>query len=184
VDRLSEVLAETKEELTKAKKTNADRAESINKVQKAQTKRWLKMEYSVALRSSVEDEVEEVCDREALSGTTAVRAACQALVIAQEDDLPRAVLDGEADGFCPGIFKGCDAEGGAAAIASTTQQVRSEAAPKGEELTPRTNVVRLVGSSAAKAVLQKDRAVLLMLHYSDGLGLKATAEGYCRHSIA
>ena len=66
VARLGSVLETAKAELELSKETIDKRAKSIDKVQKAQTKRWLKNEYSVALRAGVEDEVETVCGHDTL----------------------------------------------------------------------------------------------------------------------
>ena len=46
------------------KSSAIEKAKKVDAVQKAQTKRWLKNEYSVALRAGVEDEVEEGCEDE------------------------------------------------------------------------------------------------------------------------
>ena len=50
-DKLSRVLNETKAELELSKEYNDKKAMKVDKVQKAQTKRWLKNEYGVALRA-------------------------------------------------------------------------------------------------------------------------------------
>ena len=53
-----------------SKEFNEKKAQKVDKVQKAQTKRWLKNEYGVALRAGIEEELEALCSREALSSTT------------------------------------------------------------------------------------------------------------------
>jgi protein-disulfide isomerase len=60
IRRLNGALNATKEELELSREANEKKSASIDKVQKAQTKRWLKREYGVALRAGVEEELEKV----------------------------------------------------------------------------------------------------------------------------
>ena len=53
--QLVHVLNKTKAELELSKEANDKKAEKVDKVQKAQTKRWLKNEYRVNLRASLEE---------------------------------------------------------------------------------------------------------------------------------
>ena len=69
-------------------------------VQKAQTKRWLKNEYSVALRAGVEDEVETVCGHDTLSTSRELQGACRDFLEEHEEATVRAVLDGTSEEMC------------------------------------------------------------------------------------
>ena len=94
VQKLNKALDSTKKELEAANTFNQKKMEAIDKVQKAQTKRWLKNEYGVALRAGVEDEVERLCSTQEMVRATELTKACHALVEEHEETLPRAVLDG------------------------------------------------------------------------------------------
>ena len=61
VKHLAGTLADQKKELELSKEFNDKKAAKVDKVQKAQTKRWLKNEYNVALRASVEEQMEALC---------------------------------------------------------------------------------------------------------------------------
>ena len=58
----------TKLEYERSKEYNDKKAQKVDKVQKAQTKRWLKNEYKVELAASVEERLESVCEDESLFG--------------------------------------------------------------------------------------------------------------------
>ncbi|KAJ1639844.1 hypothetical protein T492DRAFT_39519 [Pavlovales sp. CCMP2436] len=68
---LGDALAVTRSELDVFKDA---KQEAIGRVQKAQTRRWLKQEYGSALYSSVEDAMEKVC---ALPTLGALRRECE-----------------------------------------------------------------------------------------------------------
>ena len=107
----------------------------IDGVQKAQTKRWLKNEYRVALAAAVEERLEKgcgintlydvVCDMEAeerreqweklgASGSDAAACAqvgiqrCRALTEEHAEELSRAALDEKGWAGCATIVHGCD----------------------------------------------------------------------------
>ena len=69
--RLYAAVNDTKTELELSREANEKKSASIDKVQKSQTKRWLKMEYGVALRAGVEEELEKA--RRHLAPATPVR---------------------------------------------------------------------------------------------------------------
>ena len=58
-------LRATKQELQLSRAAAARKEQKVDKVQKAQTKRWLKQEYSVALAASLEEHVEGLCETSA-----------------------------------------------------------------------------------------------------------------------
>ena len=66
VGKLRRALETTHDELELSKEANERKAQKIDKVQKAQTKRWLKNEYRVALASALEEALEGVCDEASL----------------------------------------------------------------------------------------------------------------------
>jgi hypothetical protein len=82
VRELHEKLVATKRELEAAH--TARRREAVEKVQKAQTKRWLKQEYSVALAAALEERVDGLCE-----STAWVDLAC-----ARNNSLPSWAADG------------------------------------------------------------------------------------------
>lgn len=102
------------------------RAQAIDSVQKAQTKRWLKQEYKVALAAAVEDRVDRLCDdgnvRTAACSPlslaelgvgyeaclASVRLLCRSMVDDHAEALLRATLDGKGHAFCAGLNKGCN----------------------------------------------------------------------------
>ena len=97
-DALSLVLNKTKSELELSKTANDKKSAAVDKVQKAQTKRWLKNEYGVALRAGIEEELEVLCTRDTFS---LMKPACTHFLEEHEDSLPRALIDGkEAQAFC------------------------------------------------------------------------------------
>ena len=63
VSELTEALDFTKAELQLSHDAAAKKQAQIDGVQKAQTKRWLKNEYRVALAEAVEDRLETLCER-------------------------------------------------------------------------------------------------------------------------
>ena len=177
IRRLNAKLNVTKEELELSREANEKKSASIDKVQKAQTKRWLKREYGVALRAGVEEELEKVCSRDELSATKELQAACAALVEEHEDALPRAVLDSKGPGWCETAVPGCTLERQGEAFASK-HKVKTEKAPKAKALYAKGGFVRrLVGSTYSKYLADRQRAsvnVLVMLHASAATG----AQGY------
>ena len=66
-------LRATKRELQLSREAAARKEQKVDKVQKAQTKRWLKQEYSVALAAALEEHVDGLCE-----GSAFVDAACSA----------------------------------------------------------------------------------------------------------
>eukprot|EP00308_Calcidiscus_leptoporus_P000938 CAMPEP_0119375752 /NCGR_PEP_ID=MMETSP1334-20130426/36591_1 /TAXON_ID=127549 /ORGANISM="Calcidiscus leptoporus, Strain RCC1130" /LENGTH=521 /DNA_ID=CAMNT_0007394135 /DNA_START=143 /DNA_END=1708 /DNA_ORIENTATION=- len=157
----------TKTELEASFENNAKKSASIDRVQKAQTKRWLKNEYSVALRASIEDELEQVCNRDELRATKALRAACQHVVERGDETLPRSVLDGKAASYCAQLLAGCEGEAAIKALNDTYRQLRSEAVPAaGKDTFHRGAVRKLVASTYTKFVMRKGLHALVMLHNS------------------
>lgn len=153
-ERLSAVLASVKSDLELSHEANQKKAQKVDAVQKAQTKRWLKNEYGVALRAGIEEELEILCTRTTMS---LVQTACAAFIEEQEDSLPRALLDNKtADAYCAASVPGCDAGARDASLAefgTSKIERRSEAAPKGKSQRVRGGAVaRLVGSTYAAFV--------------------------------
>ena len=111
--KLQSAVNQTKTELEASKVFNDEKAKKIDKVQKAQTKRWLKMEYGVALRAGVEEELEQVCTRDELTASKELREVCATFVDEHEDALPRAAIDGAGAGdaidwsWCRKTVPGC-----------------------------------------------------------------------------
>jgi len=62
VGQLGHSLLATQDALELSKEANDKKALRIDKVQKAQTKRWLKQEYRVALAAALEQRIEDVCE--------------------------------------------------------------------------------------------------------------------------
>eukprot|EP00966_Prymnesium_polylepis_P096695 2240167-Prymnesium_polylepis.1 len=139
--RLNGAVNSTKEDLEASKAFNDEKSKKIDKVQKAQTKRWLKMEYGVALRAGVEEELEKVCERDELTASKELQDACTALVEAHEDGLPRAALDSAGIAFCEKQVPGCDAEAMKDAFESR-HRLASEKPPKGKALLAGGGAVR------------------------------------------
>ena len=174
--RLGKVLDDTKTELELSKQTAEKRAASIDKVQKAQTKRWLKNEYGVELRAAVEEEVEKLCSHDTLSTSKALQDACKDLVEEHEDELVRAVLDGTAnDDVCAAAVNGCTADELAAAVAANSRERRSAAVPAKSWVGRSATARKLVGTTFSEFVFEarKDRMgepephhVLAMLYHS------------------
>jgi len=167
---LSAKLEATRKELEGQKMSEL----AADKVQKAQTKRWLKNEYGVALRAAVEDEMEEVCMRDAIAVNPLVRVACNQLVEEAADTLPRAMLDAD-HGFCASVVGGgkcSDDAARQAAKAAYAVQVRTEVAPargsEAERAGPGGLVARLVGSTVNAWVHNASASAhaLVMLHSS------------------
>ena len=174
--RLGKVLEDTKSELELSKQTAEKRAASIDKVQKAQTKRWLKNEYGVELRAAVEEEVEKLCSHDTLATSKALQNACKDLVEEHEDELVRAVLDGTADDeVCAAAVDGCTAAELAAAVAANSRERRSAAVPAKPWVGRSATARKLVGTTFSDFVFEvrKDRMgepephhVLAMLYHS------------------
>jgi len=172
---LANNLNETKTELERSKDFNDKKAQKVDKVQKAQTKRWLKNEYGVALRAGLEEELELLCSREYMTVSSGLKAACSKFLEDHEDDLPRAVLDSkEEEVYCAAAVTGC--EGAAKKLALTEhqkQELKSEPVPKAKRALVRGCVTRLVGSTYSKGtrVASQTKHVLVLVH---GLQAKAT----------
>ena len=178
---LVSTLAKTKDDLAKSKQTNEDRAAEVGKVQKAQTKRWLKQEYGVALRAAVEDRLEIVCAADEIAISKALRTACASLVEEHEEGLADAVIVGEDEGFCAANVRKCGADKAAAARARYAVAGRSEIPPADDAADARAGpgrlVSRLVGSTYSSTVGKRDAHTLVMLHTSsppEAEGLRAT----------
>ena len=176
VERLGSVLETTKGELELSKETNEKRAASIDKVQKAQTKRWLKNEYGVALRAGVEEEVETVCSHDTLSTSKGLQGACRDFLEEFEEPLVRAVLDGKGEEMCATAVVGCSGEALATAMAAHQRSRRSDPVPAKQWVGKGANVHRLVSSTFSKFVMDErlDSAgerqvnhVLVMLYRSE-----------------
>ncbi|KAL3926884.1 MAG: hypothetical protein SGPRY_003088 [Prymnesium sp.] len=159
----------TKQQLNASKVFNDQKAKKIDKVQKAQTKRWLKMEYGVAVRAAVEEELETVCSRDEITASKDLATACTALVESHEDALPRAIIDGSGWEWCEKEVEGCDELAVKEALRSK-QKLKSEKPPKGKAATAAGGVVRrLVGSSYSRFVRVPSMSVLVMLHASPAI---------------
>ena len=134
---LGDVHNKTKSELELSKQAADMKAKKVDKVQKAQTKRWLKNEYKVALAASVEDRLEKVCADDGLvdvlcdlppeqrrehweelgkrgSGLGECRKLgaerCKALTDERAEELARAALDEKGWPSCAKLVKGCEPE--------------------------------------------------------------------------
>ena len=94
-------------------------------MQKAQTKRWLKNEYGVALRAGLEEELEQVCASATMVLSRELSDACAALLEEHEDALVRGVLDGERLAPCYAAIAGCTAGTVDAAVERFKRDVRS-----------------------------------------------------------
>ena len=177
VERLGSVLETAKGELELSKGTNEKRAASINKVQKAQTKRWLKNEYGVALRATLEEEVETVCGHDALSTSKDLQGACRNFLEEHEEATVRAVLDGKGEEMCATAVAGCSDEALATAMAAHQRSRRSDPVPVKQWVGKGGNVRRLVSSTFSEFVMDErlDSAgerqgvnhVLVMLYRSE-----------------
>ena len=177
VERLGSVLETAKGELELSKGTNEKRAASIDKVQKAQTKRWLKNEYGVALRAGVEEEVETVCAHDTLSTSKDLQGACRDFLEEHEEPLVRAVLDGKGEEMCAAAVVGCSGEALATAMAAHQRSRRSDPVPVKQWVGKGGNVRRLVSSTFSEFVMDErlDAAgekqgvnhVLVMLYRSE-----------------
>ena len=177
VARLDSVLETAKGELELSKGTNEKRAASIDKVQKAQTKRWLKNEYGVALRAGVEEEVETVCGHDTLSTSKDLQGACRDFLEEHEEATVRAVLDGKGEEVCGTAVAGCSGEALTTAMAAHQRSRRSDPVPVKQWVGKGSNVRRLVSSTFSEFVMDErlDSAgerqgvnhVLVMLYHSE-----------------
>mmetsp|Transcript_25686 Transcript_25686/g.54506 ORF Transcript_25686/g.54506 Transcript_25686/m.54506 type:complete len:333 (-) Transcript_25686:271-1269(-) len=130
---LAAALIEAKEEMALTHEAAERKQKAIEGVQKAQTKRWLKQEYKVALAAAVEDRLDRLCDSNATrlvcdkqadeevltvwhnahsslascQNTASVR--CRSLLDEHAEALLRASLDGKGTGFCSSLLSDCDA---------------------------------------------------------------------------
>ena len=163
---LSSTLSSAKARLELSKEANDRKAQKVDRVQKAQTRRWLKNEYGVALRASLEEEMDVLCSRDAMTSSAELRTACTRFVEAHEEELPRAVLDEQsALPFCEASVPGCDGETAERAIKAHAKQPKSEAAPKSTAARVRGVVTRLVGKTYTKFVRDtSERHVLVLVH--------------------
>ncbi len=136
VGELEAALNATKDEMALSHEAAERKQQKVDKVQKAQTKRWLKQEYSVALAASVEDRLEEVCDGDALFScvcrddadgarqgwsfhlndggvepcVAAGKARCRMVNDEHAETLTRATLDGKGVGVCAELLPACEVE--------------------------------------------------------------------------
>ncbi|KAG8457899.1 hypothetical protein KFE25_011965 [Diacronema lutheri] len=178
---LADALAATKAELDQFREA---KEEAIGRVQKAQTRRWLKQEYGSSLYAGVEDAMDKVC---ALPALTAHVRRCEAIREEREDALVRATLDGTAAAFCAAAVRGCTAEDMAGAMASArraadevaAEPAAAKVAPKGGATAGATGGAVAMLSSAAlweRHVLDGARDVLVYVH--------ATVDGAAAHKRA
>ena len=165
----------TKKDLELAHKNAATK---IDSVQKAQTKRWLKNEYNVALRASIEEELEVLCSRDAITASADVQRACNALLEEHEDTLPRAVLDEKTEAFCAKAVPGCAGEAVESSVQAYTRKAKSEPPPKtkAERRLVRGVVARVVGSTFTKATREANKHVLVLVH--NGSSSPKASQGY------
>tara|TARA_B100000513_G_scaffold193950_1_gene122031 strand:- start:2041 stop:3681 length:1641 start_codon:yes stop_codon:yes gene_type:complete len=167
---LTQVLNNTADELAAAKQ-QSDQRKDVDRVQKAQTKRWLKLEYGAALSAAVQDELEHVCTRDKLSQHKAIKASCNEFLDAHYDTLPRAVLD-HNDEWCDELYSGCTGAARKAAIDAYTPTLLSEPKPKksNEWVGPNKSVFRLVGKTFTPTVNRYDKHTVVMLFTSSPEG--------------
>ena len=131
----------------------------------AHTRRWLQGVDKVSVRAEVEDELELVCGRLALRS---VRDECVELVEEHEDELVRAVLDGDGVGLCSTLVGSCEAGAQAAAVTRHTHAIRSESVRvDGAAADANGHVLWLSGHSFEDAVLGRPGHVLLLLYHSE-----------------
>ena len=131
----------------------------------AHTQRWLQGVDKVSVRAEVEDELELVCGRLALRS---VRDECAELVEEHEDELVRAVLDGDGVGLCSTLVGSCEAGAQTAAVTRHTHAIRSESVRvDGAAADANGHVLRLSGHSFEDAVLGRPGHVLLLLYHSE-----------------
>ena len=131
----------------------------------AHTQRWLQGVDKVSVRAEVEDELELVCGRLALRS---VRDECVELVEEHEDELVRAVLDGDGVGLCSTLVGSCEAGAQTAAVTRHTHAIRSESVRvDGAAADANGHVLRLSGHSFEDAVLGRPGHVLLLLYHSE-----------------
>ena len=160
----------TKAELERSKEYNDKKAQKVDKVQKAQTKRWLKNEYGVALRAGLEEELELLCTRDFMTVSSELQAACTKFIEEHEDDLPRAVLDEkQVDPFCTAAVPGCEGPALESALAKYKKRAtKSEAVPKAKHALVRGCVTRLVGKTYTKATRDGSQIAhtIVLLHNS------------------
>ena len=131
----------------------------------AHTRRWLQGVDKVSVRAEVEDELELVCGRLALRS---VRDECVELVEEHEDELVRAVLDGDGVGLCSTLVGSCGHAAQTAAVTRHTHAIRSESVrADGAAADANGHVPRLSGHSFEGAVLGRPGHVLLLLYNSE-----------------
>ena len=131
-NELASNLNDTKAELERSKDYNDKKAQKVDKVQKAQTKRWLKNEYRVELAASVEERLEKACDdaalvqplcddgmREGAWGGLGAKdkekgacekvgaARCKEVIEDHAEALVRGTLDGKGVAACATVLPGC-----------------------------------------------------------------------------
>ena len=173
VTYLAKAYNHTEAELELSKEANDKKAQKIDKVQKAQTKRWLKQEYGVALRAAVEEEMEALCGRPSIASNRELKAACVILIEQQDEELARAILDEKSDGFCASVVPGCEgdqANEAVAAYAVGMLPAYSEPEPRGEHAKKVRGVVtRLVGSTYAFGIHDSKAHVLVLVHNGSAL---------------
>jgi hypothetical protein len=179
---LGDALAETRKELDVFKEA---KEEAIGRVQKAQTKRWLKQEYGSTLYAGVEDALDKVCALPALSDH---KRACESIREEREDELVRATLDDTAPAFCDAHVPSCGpaqleaiaAERAARAAAKASSKASGSASKSGSASEPipkptRTGakppaVTKAVADSWESLVLDGARDVLVFVHASASTG--------------
>mmetsp|Transcript_7955 Transcript_7955/g.23279 ORF Transcript_7955/g.23279 Transcript_7955/m.23279 type:complete len:335 (-) Transcript_7955:335-1339(-) len=159
---LSEAMETAKKELDQFKEA---KEEAIGRVQKAQTRRWLKQEYGSNLYAAVEDAMDKVCALPALSSH---RRACEHVREDHEDELARAVLDGETIAFCEEVVgEGCGSKVEQALKDQAKEPARkSEPRPKAPKGKPPA-VRRIVGDTFADAALDAERDAVIFAFASE-----------------
>ena len=148
-------------------------------MQKAQTKRWLKNEYGVALRAGLEEELEQVCASATMVLSRELSDACAALLEEHEDALVRGVLDGERLAPCYAAIAGCTAGTVGAAVERFKRDVRS--APKPTDAERFTG--RRRGAARGRRHLRQRRAARVVVDARDALlvGRRARRPAHRRH---
>lgn len=185
MQNLGKVLNSTKKELERSKEFNDKKAQKVDKVQKAQTKRWLKNEYGVALRAALEEEMELLCGRDVMMTTLDLQQACAAFIEAHEDSLPRAALDEmPADTFCASSVPGCTGDAMHDAVGTNRRTLRSEP-KKGLKRPVRGAVARLVGKMYTDWIREamESAHVFVLVHNSSDGADEACTPNRCDYEV-
>lgn len=158
--------------------------EAIGRVQKAQTRRWLKQEYGSTLYAGVDDALDKVCALPALGGHV---GECESIREDNEDAIVRATLDGSAEAFCTSAVQGCsaslvkhllDASARKPPPRSPSPSPPPAAKPARAARSPPA-VLRIGAAPSAweELVLDSERDVLVYAHGGGSAGAAGEAEG-------